>query len=369
MKVVFTPISNGNPFQKELAGALERLGHTVDLYDPAWQFPLLKYIRKNGKPDVVHLHWLHPFLMKTTIQGTLLRANITLFEIVILRALGVKLVWTVHNVLDHERTHPILEKLYQRFIMRFFNEIIFFSRSSVSVFNEIIDPPPQIRKNYNIIPHGNYISSYINKIDIKIGKDILGIDANSFVLLCFGEIRPYKGINTMIEAFSKLTDKDYRLVVAGRPHNRPGDKSLSEEILSAIKPDKRIIPHLYFIPDYFVQIFMNAADIVILPYTDILNSGAAVLAMSFGKPVIAPNIGSIPELIDSNGGILFDPSKEGDLQRAIEQSKNLDLQAMGKYNFEKIKKYDWDSIAHETSEVYFNLTRVNSSKLASLFFT
>lgn len=354
MKILMTPVSFGNPFQRELADALERLKHSVALSNPYlfWRFPFLKYIRINGKPDVVHLHWLDPYIIRPTIRGMLLSANITLFEMAIMRSMGIKLVWTVHNVLSHDKLHPVIEKTYLRIIMRFFNEIIFLSLSSITEFNKVFNPPPQVREKYHVVPHGHYISSYINKVDTKSAKNLLGIDEQSFVLLFFGEIRDYKGLKNLIRAFSELKDNDSRLVIAGKYQSKTIFDTMTQEILSASKSDKRIIPHIYFIPDHFVQVFMNAADLVVLPYSDILNSGAAILAMSFGKALIAPKIGSLTELLDEKGGVFFNPTEQDGLIKAIKKARTLNVKEMGKYNFEKIQRYDWDSIARETSEIY-----------------
>jgi glycosyltransferase involved in cell wall biosynthesis len=88
------------------------------------------------------------------------------------------------------------------------------------------------------------------------------------------------------------------LLIVGKPLNQ----KIAKEINSVV--DNRITTVLEFIPDDDIQIYMNAADVVILPYTDILTSGAAILAMSFGKPVIAPAVKCITETIDDKGGFV-----------------------------------------------------------------
>ena len=347
-RIVHTPISDGNPYQKELAEALRRSGHYVDLYTPVWPFPLIKYIRDNGKPDIFHMHWIHPFLVRKTILGSLIRSTLSLLEIALVRILGIKIVWTVHNVLNHERIQPETEKFFLRIIPEFFNKIIFLSEASIDSFNDIVCPSKRVRDKYHIVPHGYYIGSYANRISRSIARQVLDIDNDSFVLLCFGEVRPYKGLEMMIDLMEKTPDPNVRLIIAGRACNNSYEKAIKE----AASFDKRILTFLGYIPDRFVQVFMNASDIVVLPYRDILNSGAAVLAMSFGKPIIAPDLGSMKELVDKNGGILFDPADKKTLADALAKLKNADLQAMGKHNFKKIRHHDWDRISGMTSEIY-----------------
>jgi len=89
-----------------------------------------------------------------------------------------------------------------------------------------------------------------------------------------------------------------------------------------------------------------------LPYKDILTSGAVILAMSFGKPIIAPAIGCIPDVLDSEGSILYDPSEKEGLLKAMKQALDANLKKMGEHNFELAKHLRWDEIAKRTYEVY-----------------
>ncbi|HPI91500.1 MAG TPA: glycosyltransferase family 4 protein [Deltaproteobacteria bacterium] len=348
MKIVHTPISDGNPYQRELADALRRMGHSVDLYTPVWPFPFVHYVLKNGKPDIFHIHWQDQFLIRKTIPGSLIRSILSVLEFMLIGVLGIKIVWTVHNVLNHERTHPAIEMFFLKIILKFFNEITFMSQAGIEAFNGIINPHKCVQDKFHIVPHGSYVDSYTNKISKPAARQILNIDEDSFIFLCFGEARPYKGLQTVIGLMKDIPDPSIRLLVAGRAHN----KSFEHVIRKAASSDKRIHTVLSYIPDDFVQVFMNASDVVVLPYKDILNSGAAVLAMSFGKPVIAPNMGGIKDLLDGNGGMLFDPADKRSLIDAMLKMKNADVQAMGKHNHEKIRHYDWDYIATLTSAVY-----------------
>ena len=98
---------------------------------------------------------------------------------------------------------------------------------------------------------------------------------------------------------------------------------------------------------------MNAADVVVLPYREILTSGAIILAMSFGKPIIAPKIGCIPDYIDDNGGFLYNPLDVQGLLEAMRKAiYNPDLKKMGEYNFIKVKDLDWKRIGESTYRIY-----------------
>ena len=99
---------------------------------------------------------------------------------------------------------------------------------------------------------------------------------------------------------------------------------------------------------------MNACDVVVLPYRRILTSGAAVLAMSFGKPCIAPRAGCVTDILDENGAIFFDPSVSGNLERALRETVDSRhrLREMGLYNLRRAAAWDWESIGRSTAAVY-----------------
>lgn len=94
---------------------------------------------------------------------------------------------------------------------------------------------------------------------------------------------------------------------------------------------------------------------MVLPYRDIINSGSAILGMSFGKAIIAPRLGCIPEILKSEGGILYDSNDKNGLLKAMKlalTSKNKIVE-IGKSNSELAKKMDWKDIAASTGKVYF----------------
>ncbi len=97
---------------------------------------------------------------------------------------------------------------------------------------------------------------------------------------------------------------------------------------------------------------MNAADVVVLPYRDILTSGNALLAMSFGRPVIIPRLGCVMELLDDRGAFLYDSGDPGALEAAMRHALDADLAAMGAHNYRLATAYDWQGIAGQTDRVY-----------------
>lgn len=344
MKVIFIPVYS-NPYQKVLANWLSKEGVSVSFGITSNLFSVLRSVKNNWKPDVLHIHWLHPFLLANSRGETILKSSSFIGELIILKLLGIKIVWTVHNIISHETNFKSLELFFTKLLLRLCNRIIVHSPSAKK----------EVMKTYKIrdssiiaIPHGNYIDCYENVIDKTEAKKQLHLSSEDVIFLYFGQIRPYKGVLELIDAFKRLEQSQAKLLIIGKPLNN----EVANDVVIKCTKDERIRTVLKFVPDDELQIYMNAADIVVLPYKNILTSGAIILAMSFGKPVIAPSIGCIRDVLDNEGGSLYVTSDEGGLLKAMKSVLDANLKKMGEHNFELAKQLRWDDIAKRTYEVY-----------------
>jgi len=266
----------------------------------------------------------------------------------VLKVLGKKLVWTIHNLKNHENKYIRLEAFYSKLIAYFANILI------VHCHNAKID----VASTFNIgnldkikvIPHGNVSGFYKNSISMIDARRALNLSSQNFVFLCLGRIRPYKGFAGLIDSFNKLADESLELIIAGMPRHQDLVKRLEEKV--SVVGNIRLI--LEFIPDEKIEIYMNAADVIVLPYADVLTSGAAILGMSFGKPIIAPRLGCIPELLDGPGNFVYDREDKDGLYNAMREAVTArsSLQEMGLENLQAVQDFDWDSIARHTYDVY-----------------
>jgi len=349
MKVIFIPFSKDNPYQKELAASLGKSGvgviDEIGFSNSFFTFSLFRLIARNWKPAILHIHWLDPFISNDSRLISILKSIIFITDILIIKLLGIRVIWTVHNLEIHD----------SKFIKFEFDIISFFAHLCNGIIVHTDSARNEVMRHYRIpadimtvIPHGNYISTYRNNISQADARTRLDIPQDGLVFLYFGKIRPYKGLEKLIDIFNRIKQTNITLIIAG--------KALNQNIANVIKnkchTNKNILPVISFIPHDEVQIYMNAADVIVLPYKNIFTSGASLLAMSFGKAIIAPLTGSIPDVLDSNGGFLYVPKDPSGLEKAIEDSLNSDLAAMGKYNYEQAKKYDWDRIAEMTYSFY-----------------
>src|SRR4029077_5409379 len=145
-----------------------------------------------------------------------------------------------------------------------------------------------------VIPHGNLRDAYPGiYISREQARASLGIAPSARVLAFFGSVDPYKGVTQLVEKFSMLRDNRAVLLAAGRCSLPPQERKRLEEIAAC---DRRILLHLEYIPHAAVTSYIRAADLVVLPFREILNSGSAILALSLDRPVLVPAKGAMRDL-------------------------------------------------------------------------
>lgn len=344
MNVLFLPnFSAANPYQLKLAESLEGHGIHVILDKGKGWLPLIETLKAYRRLDVLHLHWSHPYTRSA------LKAATFLFEVLLLKFTGTKIVWTVHNLLNHEKHASKLEMLCNQIIVRLCDQLIVHCLFAKDAVVKVYNLPERVSEKINVVAHGHYIDTYENRMTPDQARSRLGFAADETVFLCFGMVRPYKGVDKLLDAFQQLNDPKVRLLIVGKPFNESIRATLAERCLR----DPRIHTVLEFVPDKDIQVYMNAASAVVLAYQDVLTSGSALLAMSFKKPIIIPRLGCVNELLDEHGSFLFDPDSENNgLLQAMKQALVCDLDVMGRYNYDLARRLRWSDIGRKTCEVY-----------------
>jgi glycosyltransferase involved in cell wall biosynthesis len=160
------------------------------------------------------------------------------------------------------------------------------------------------------------------------------------------------GVPELIEAFKLIKDRSIQLVIAGKTY----PDEVEQKIRVQIEGHENIHFHPGFVPDQQIQVFMNASDVVVLPYRNILTSGGVILAMSFAKACIAPRKCCLGEVLDNSGAFLYDLELE--IIKSLETTIGLAIQnqsqlfCMGRYNRRKVEQWDWKLVARMTLNVY-----------------
>jgi glycosyltransferase involved in cell wall biosynthesis len=204
-----------------------------------------------------------------------------------------------------------------------------------------------------VIPHGHFIDSYENTVSREEAREWLGV-GDEPVFLFFGNVRPYKGVDDLVAAFKRL-DGDARLFVVGRSLD---DEEADARLRAACAEDDRITTVFEFVPEADIQRYMNAADALVLPFEEVLTSGSAILGMSFGRAVVAPRLGCLPDVLSETPELLYRPDDPDGLYDALRRAREADLEAAGQRNYEKVRGYDWNGIAARTRSVYENAAGV-----------
>lgn len=203
----------------------------------------------------------------------------------------------------------------------------------------------------NVIPHGNY-ALFVSQLPYTIDSRLNG----SLELLFFGQIKEVKGLDILLKAIAKVikkTDKVH-LTIAGRPWH--DDTSVYDAIIEENNLQKYVTTNYSFIPDGEVAEYFSGADLVILPYKRIYQSGVLLLAMSYGRPVLASNLPAFSEIIeDGKTGLLFESENPEDLADRIMQVLN-NKEGLNsirdKANVELETNYNWKEIGGKTLNVY-----------------
>lgn len=298
-----------------------------------------------------HLHWaMFTDKPRNTLEKILFFIY-TFGLILYIKMLGYRLVWTVHNVLPHEPM-TIHDSSITHLLCSVSDAKIVHSKSTIEQLRQLHCDISRI----HIILHGNYISWYPNTVSQEDARSILGIEKAAVVFLCFGEIKPYKGIEDMLRVFRHcaLQRKDLVLLIAGSLR----DNAMSGQLEQYTRGISSQVKTMFrYIPDREVQYVMQAADVVVYPFRAITTSGSVLLALSFGKAIIYPALGSLKDIPGSVGFVYSAADKDG-LQNAMVQACASDkkvLKTMGRHAYTYAASLSWKDIAQQTEAIYQQL--------------
>jgi glycosyltransferase involved in cell wall biosynthesis len=226
-----------------------------------------------------------------------------------------------------------------------------------------------------VIPFGTNIAVPDTELTATEAKRRLGIRPGERTILFFGRIVPYKGLECLVEAFLRLARRDAncRLIIAGEPMK--GFESYMDDIRRAMADGRgadRILCRLEFIPDDETEVYFKAADVLVLPYRSIFESGLLFLAYRFGLPVIASDVGSFrEELTNSRAGLLFEAGNSAALAANLDAFFKSELYKDATKHRQRIREYSgarqsWEIVGEITECVYSGLQedRVGAGKTA-----
>lgn len=316
---------------------------------------LLAYAARSS-PKVFHIQWLNRF-------EYLDRTVVNLYY----KALGKKLVLTAHNVNAGLRDGK--DSLFNRWTLwlmyRLMDQIIVHTeRMKEELVRDFGVDPGKV----TVIPHGVHDAIPCTGLTRSEARKKLGLEDQERVVLFFGNIRPYKGLERLVLALARLKKAGYpfKLVIAGRVNDTHYWKKIEEVVVREDLVDS-ILPVTGYVPDDEVEIYLKASDLMALPYTYVFQSGVLFVAYNFGLPVVVTDVGSLrEEVIEGVTGLVCKPQDPDDLAEKIATYFRSEMYKNLEENRERIieyaqQRYSWQRIGEMTLDVYRRAYREKTS--------
>lgn len=294
-----------------------------------YHFAAYRDAKKRGI-EIVHLHFFDQRIIDWII---LYLAHVFKFKIVV----------TFHDVrsFDKSASEYVSKKCF-----RLIDGIVVHNNASFRML------PNYYTSLKEVIPHGNYLP-FIEKIDVQHHDD------NRFNLLFFGQVKKVKGLDVLLRAVKLLKDKKLpvHLMIAGKPWK--SDLDYYRSLITELNIQDYVTAKFEYIADANVSDYFKHADLVVLPYRKIYQSGVLLLSMSYGIPILCSDLEAFTEVVrHGENGIVFKTEDESDLALKIaEIIENKALLEQLSLNSKKIvsERYDWKLIGKRTKEFYLKL--------------
>jgi glycosyltransferase involved in cell wall biosynthesis len=278
---------------------------------------------KHQKPDLMIIAYFMPFF--APCFGTIYRIT--------KRNKKTKVLAVCHNIIPHEKKTG--DKILSKF---FFKSVDYFIVLSEKVRQELLNLKPDAK--YKFLPHPIY-SFFGEGVSKKVAREYLKINVEK-ILLFFGFIREYKGLDVLLQAIALLKNKiNMKLIIAGEFY---GNEEFYKKLIGTLGIQEKLLLFNDFVPTTEVKYFFSASDAVILPYKHASQSGIVQIAMNFKKPVIAANVGGLAEVVkNEKTGYIVEKENPAALADTILKfySENKEDEFVRNIE-EEVKKYSWE---------------------------
>ena len=305
---MYFPGGAQNPYLRLLYSRCVETG-----FDPR---PLEQYEWLDRAPgsSVFHLHWTRVFQAGMVSEETArIQTGEFLGRIEDFLGRGGHLLWSVHEWLPHDCEFPDVEVELRQRLVELASGVHVLHGSTV---DEVAGLYPLDPANTFTVEHPLYTGVYADYLTRSSSRRLLGVTDDEILLLGFGAIRPYKGFDRLVSLVPRIREQTglpIRVILAG-----PTFKSID------IKPLRDLVdatPGVSMtdraVPDEYVQVVFKAADVAVLPYRQVLNSGVLMLALTFGCPSVVPENPVTADTVGSGLVHLFDRESDEDLLRAV----------------------------------------------------
>ena len=289
---------------------------------------------KNQKTDIVVVRYWLPFM--GPCLGTILR--------IIKKNKHTRIICIADNIIPHEKR--IGDKAFTRYFLKPVDAFITMSDKVLSDLRLFTS------KKALLVPHPLY-DNFGEKISKEEARQKLNLKNGELIMLFFGFIRQYKGLDILLEAMKEIKDttinnQQIKLLVAGEFYE---DRKAYDELIERYGIKDQLILHTEFIPDNDVKNYLCAADLVVQPYRRATQSGVTPLAYHFEVPMIVTNVGGLPAMVpDNKAGLVAEPTAASLAEKIIEffnKGENHFLPHL----LEEKKKFSWTKMLESIFEV------------------
>ncbi len=310
-------------YSSEQAPADIKIKICINSINPFNWIKIGNYLRK-VQPDIIVVRYWLPFM--GPCFGTILR--------LVKKNKHTKVVCIADNVIPHEKRTG--DTLFTSYFVKPVDSFITMSKKVLIDLQKFVKDKP-----VQFIPHPLY-DNFGLKLSKEDARQKLGIGFNEKIILFFGFIRKYKGLDILLKAMKILKDKNQRikLVIAGEFYD---DKNIYNELINKLELKEELILHTHFISDSDVKYYLCAADCVVQPYRQATQSGVTPLAYHFEVPMIVTNVGGLADMVPERVGLIAEPNENDIAQKIIdfyELGENYFLQHLR----EEKKKYSWNKM-------------------------
>lgn len=279
----------------------------------------------NEKPDIILVRFWLPFMGPAL--GTLLRR--------VRKNNHTKIICLADNIIPHEKRPGDL--MFTRYFINACDGFITMSEKVMMDLKQLEKTKP-----VKLVSHPLYdnFGKGLSKIE---AREKLGLDPKDKIILFFGFIRKYKGLDLLLSAMhdKRIKEANIKLLVAGEFYE---DSKNYHEQISNLGIEKQLILRTDFIPDSEVKFYLCAADVVIQPYKSATQSGVTPLAYHFEKPMIVTNVGGLPALVpDGKVGLVVEPTPDSIASGILKFYQLGEMQFISQLRNEKLK-YSWSNM-------------------------
>jgi len=259
----------------------------------------------------------------------------------IFKLVSSRYIYTAHNVLPHNKDNSRFYRWTYRLIYRIPDHLLVHTQLAKQHLIERFSVP---ERKITVISIGLNEEMALTDLTAEEARKRLGYQAGDKVILFFGKADAYKGLDTLIEAFDMIGGlPSTKLLVSGWFPD-PAYRDMIMEAMESSPRREDILLKEGFIPNEEVEVLFKSADVLVLPYRNIYQSGIVFLCFHFGLPLVTTDVGSLREFVDHDTGIV---TRTNDA-RGVSEALRLFFREQGRFRREEIvrnaKKFEWGNI-------------------------